>query len=463
MSYSNSVVASITQSTAAASTSNLNCSMFISDHAFFKERVRGYSSLAEVTADGIPTDSSLYKAFQKAFSVDNPCVPIYSGRREIDSILMTPTVENSTTYSVTVQAKEIATGDMSETYVTSFDSDVDATAEEICAGIAAATALPSAMPSSVATIVDNLDGTVTVTGGAGQQIIVTSVEGFSQEFTSTESAADCYAAITDENNSDYYFITAESRDLTFIKDLSAAVATSTGSYPKMYGTSSDALASLAPVEASAVAGDTLQAIQDEQYSRTFGIWTQNSEDTFNELATCVAAGGFQAGAVNWKFLQKTDTDAFYTAKGRKLSTAEMGYLGDRNASWVSTELGLTFLHGGKLANGNWIDQQIIADWTRVEMESRVLTTLVNANTSGEPITGTATKLDLIAGRIESVLTDGVELGLFSGYLPPVMPTTISFADQAARILDNISFTAYFAIKINFVLIDGNLTYSEEVQ
>ena len=54
------------------------------------------------------------------------------------------------------------------------------------------------------------------------------------------------------------------------------------------------------------------------------------------------------------------------------------------------------------------------------------------------------------------------IGLFSGYEELVMPTSISFSDQAARILDDVTFTAYFASKINWVIIDGNLTYNEEI-
>ena len=455
MAYSPSVTASITQSTAAATTSNINNAIFVSKHAFYPERVKGYSSLAEVTADGsVPTSSNLYKALQKAFSVTNPSVPIYTGRQLVDSINMTPIVKNSTTYSMVVQTLSGTT--YSDVYTISIESGVSATAEEICEAIAVkATAVITGGEATVTDNIGTVDGTITVSGAASQQLIVTKVVGFEQEFISTENGTDCFAGVIAENNEDYYFMTTESRDETFVTEFAAAVDAE--ATPKLFLVSTDEVGSLTDGSTT----DLLLKLKEAQFQRTAGFYTQNSEVSFNELAACVAAGGFQAGAVNWKFLQNTDTKAL-NGNGVALLSGEMGELLDRNASWVSKESGLTYLHGGKLANGNWIDQQIIADWTKIEMEARIQTLLVNMNAAGTPITGTSTKLDLIKNRITSVLTDGVGYGLFSSYASPTMPTTISFEDQAARILDNITFTAYFAAKINFVLIDGNLTYNEEV-
>lgn len=464
MAYSQTVLANITQSTASAGVSNLNNSIFISSHAFFKDRIKGYSSMSEVNSDeDVPKDSNLYKAMTQAFSAGTVAVPIYAGRREVDSIILTPDVKASTTYKFTIQSFDLTTGVYSDSYTVSIASAASTDADTIVADLVTEAGTTLAIPTAVATFTDNNDGTLTILKGASQQIIVTEVTELSQSFTSTEDAATCYAEITDENNSDYYFVTSESRDETFVKALAQAVETSTGSYPKIYLVASSATESLSPVADTYVTNDILQMLQDNEFSRSGGIWNDQADEIFPELATCVKAGGYTiAGKVNWKFLQKTSPVARNVIKGREVNSTEQGYIGDRNASWVATELTLTFLHGGKLANGNFIDLQIITDSTKLKMEARVLTALVNANNGGVPLTMTSGDLSIIKERCESVLNDGVNNKLFSGYEPIVMPTSISFEDQASRILQNVNFTAYFATKVNFAIIDGNLTYNEEV-
>lgn len=462
MAYTKSVTATITNSTSTAGVSNLTNSIFISAHAFFKERVKGYSTMAEVNSDSaIPTDSNLYLAMQQAFSNDTFAVPVYAGRREVDTVTLTPTVASSTAYTVTLQAYNTLDGTSTEEYVISFTSDSDATAVEIVAGLDAAITTAGVPTTEITTDITTSDILV-LAPAANRQIIVTGVSGCVQTFTSTEDAATCFSETTDENNEDYYFVTSESRDDTFVLELAQAVEATTGSYPKQFRVSCSSADSIVTKPNSAVTGDLLQLIQDPELSRSSGEWHDQSDTIFPELSACVKVGSYDAGTVNWKFIQGTAPEAQHPIKDRSLTTTEQGYILDRNASVVSKELGLTFMHGGKNADGAYTDLLQITDWTRLEMEARSLTAVINANNGGLPITMTSSDLEIIKDACQSVLTEGVDLKLFSGFDEIVMPTSISFADQAARILDNVSFTAYFAAKVNFVIIDGNLTYNEEI-
>lgn len=461
MPFQASVVANVRQSTASAGISNLNNSIFISEHAFFKDRIKGYSSMSEVNSDSaIPKDSNAYKALQQAFSAGTVAVPIYLGRREVDEVLLTPDAKDNTTYKFTLQVMDTEDGSLSEEFTVQSISATDESASDIASAIVTASSIIQASDALV-----SVDGNaVSIVASANRQLIVTGVEELSQTFVSTESATTCYAEITEENKEDYYFVTSESRDETFVKELAQAVETSTGSYPKQYCVASQSILSISPVTSIYVTGDILQMIQENEFTRTFGIWDNNADEIFPELATCVKAGGYTvAGKVNWKFLQNTAPVARHPVKGRILNTAEQGYIKDRNASWVGNELSLSFLHGGTTANGNYVDLQIITDWTKITMEARVLTALVNANNGGVPLTMRSSDLSIIKERCESVLSDGVNNKLFSGFTPIVMPTNISFEDQAGRLLKDVNFVAYFASKINFVIIDGNLTYNEEIQ
>lgn len=464
MPFQQAVTATVTRSTSSAGISNLNNSIFISANAFFKERVKGYSSMSEVNADGgVPKDSNLYKAMQQAFSVGTTAVPIYAGRREVDSILLTPDLKSTTTYKFTFKSFDQSTGIYSESYNVSTESGITADADQIISDLVLDASTTLGIPTSLATFVDNSDGTLTILAGASQQIIVTDVEELTQTFTSTEDATTCYAEITDENKEDYYFVTSESRDETFVKALASAVETSTGSYPKQYRVSTSSLKSITTLQDPAESGDLLGQLKSG-YTRTSTEWHQDSSTIFPELATCVKAGSYTTGKVNWKFLQNTAPVARHPILGRVLNTTEQGYIRDRNASWVGTELGLNFLHGGTNTTGTseFTDLVQITDWVKLTMEARVLTALINANNGGVPITMRSGDLAIIKERCESVLSDGVNYKLFSGFVPITMPTSISFEDQAARILKDVKFTAYFASKVNFAIIDGNLTYNEEI-
>jgi hypothetical protein len=397
---------------------------------------------------------------QQAFSVGTPAVPIYAGRREVDDVTLTPVVEDNKTYSVTVQVLDELTGIPSDVEIASFTAGVGTDADLIATGIdLAITALTIAVTST-----DNT-GTVTVAPDADNQLILTAVDGFTQSYTVTEDAATCFSEITDENNKDYYFVTSEERDQVFVLALAAAVEATNGSYPKQYRVSSSAIETLTAATDPATAGDLLAFIKQGEFTRTAGEWHERSTEIFPELACCVKAGSFPAGTINWKFLQNTATVARHPIKGRRLNTTEQGYIKDRNASWVGEELGLNFMHGGTNATGTseFTDLVQITDWTKLTMEARILTSLVNSNNGGNPLTMVSSKLSIIKERIESVLMDGVTSGVFAGFEPVIMPTTIRFEDQAARILDQVKFVAYFASKINFTIVDGTLTYKEEIQ
>ena len=82
MSYSQSIVANISLQTATQTQQGFGTPIFIAAHSLYAERVRGYSSLKEMTDDNFSTTDNAYIAAQQAFS-QSPAVPIVKiGRRE---------------------------------------------------------------------------------------------------------------------------------------------------------------------------------------------------------------------------------------------------------------------------------------------------------------------------------------------------------------------------------------------
>lgn len=460
MPYQDTVQSVTRLSTVVAEGANLNNSLFLAAHAYFKEYTKPYSSMEDVRNDvAIPSYSNTYKAFQQAFKQVGGAAPIYLGRIDIDDVTFTPIVQNSKQYKIVVTVYNTTTLADVETVTFDYTSDIDATALEIVTGLAADDVFTQAT-------VDITGDVFNITPAANHQIIVEeATENLLQSYTHSQSGGDAYAAVEDEANENFYFITSESRDLTFITELAAAVeSTENSDYKKQYRVSDNAIETLTVLTDPANANDLLGKLFDNEYTRVMGEWHDQSTEIFPELAACVKVGGYFAGTVNWKFLQNTAPAARHPVLGRLLNKAEQGYIRDRNASWVGKERRVSFMHGGTNAKGtsHWSDLVQIKDWVDDQIESRVLTALLNANNGGLPLTMTRSDLAIIKERVESVLIEGVERKLFASFDPVQIPDSISFADQAQRILKDVKYNAYFASKINFAIINGNLTYKEEL-
>ncbi|QXN60120.1 hypothetical protein KUA24_53 [Vibrio phage HNL01] len=461
MAYRPSVSSVTRMSTVAAQGADLTSSMFASTHAYFKTRSMPFYSMEDVNASGIPTYSNTYKALQQAFSQVGGTSPIYVGRREIDAVTFTPTVKDNDTYTIDFAVYDTTTGaDEGEWQI-----------QAVGGAPADATAIVTALKDAFDVLVGvNLDvtaaGTFTLTPQANKQVVIkSSTENLVQSFTVSENAATMYAAIEDEINENFYFVTSEERDLTFVLDLAAAVqATENSDYKKQYRVSSNAMDTLTVKTDPAAADDLLGQLFDKELTRVMGEWHDQSDEIFPELSACVKVGGYFAGSVNWKFLQGTAPSARHPVLGRLLNKAEQGYIRDRNASWVGQERKVSFMHGGTNAIGtsHWSDLVQIKDWVDDQIEVRVLTALLNANNAGRPLKMTKADLAIVKERVESVLIEGVERGLFQSFDPVQVPDTISFSDQSDRILRDVTYNAYFAAKINFAIIEGNLTYREEL-
>ncbi|HAS2539922.1 TPA: DUF3383 domain-containing protein [Vibrio cholerae] len=456
-------VQSITRlSTVAAAGANLNNSIFIAAHNYFRTATKPYYTMEDVNNDkAIPTYSNAYKALQQAFKQVGGASPIYLGRIDTDSVTFTPTVQNSKPYKI--KCKVFDKVDLSdvESFEMTFTSDTDANANEIVAGL-----ITSVAVSPTEVTFSSVGDVLKFTPSAGHQIIIEeATSNLVQSYEHSVTGAEAYAAVEDEANEDFYFVTSESRDLTFVKSLADAVeATENSDYKKQYRVASSALSTLTILTDPAAADDLLGKLYEAEYTRTMGEWHDQADNIFPELAACVKVGGYFAGAVNWKFLQNTAPAARHPDLGRLLNKTEQGYIADRNASWVGKERRVSFMHGGTNAIGtsHWSDLVQIKDWVDDQIEVRVLTALLNANNGGLPLTMTRADLAIVKERVESVLIEGVERKLFASFDPVKVPDSISFSDQAARILKDVTYNAYFASKINFAIINGNLTYKEEL-
>lgn len=466
MAYQDTVQSRVRQAVTSSKAANLANALIIDANASFQERIINFSSMTEVNAHvGIAKDSPLYSGLAHAFSQPNGKTPIYVGRREVDDVTLTPTLANSTTYSFRVISHATDTNTESGRWDVTFTSDTDATVVEITAGLQAAIGALTILATDLVSTDNGTD--ISLVPAANRQLILEEVEELVQSFTITETAADCYTAITDVDSESFYGVTTTQRDLTFVLDLARQIAaTNTGNHPKLFRVSDNAIQSLSAQTDPSHGSDLIGALEDLELPRVSTEWHDQSNTLFPELATFVYQGGFFPGTQSFKFMGNNTTPAArHPVLGRKLNTSEVGFILDRNSSVTFQERGNTFYHGGSLSSSStdWIDNQIITDWINDTSEVRVLDALLNKANGGLPLTFVQSDLNIIKERVESVLFEAVDRKMLSGFTPVSIPSTISFTDQANRILNDVTWEGWFAGKIHFVNIGGVLTYKEAVQ
>lgn len=471
MPYTPSVQTNVQNAVTTGSVADLGRSMFIDTNTYHQARVTSYSSMTAVNADdAVPKNSDLYRALQNAFpNAGSRSIPIYVGRRQATDTIFTPSVADNTTYKFDVQVIDTTTQAISlvKTEIT-FTSGSSATATDIVNGLD--TAITTAAIPVTDLITSTTGDVLTLTAAANRQVVITgATENLPQTFDSVETAAETLAAIQSENKEDWYYVTTSVRTVSWVLDMCDAIeATESSDFPKVFRTSSAAPETLIAQTDPSNAADLLGLMEDKGYGNCFGEWHDQSASIFPELASCVYYGSFFPGTQTWKFMNNcSNPDARHPVLGRLLTDAEFGFIVDRNAAVRGKEMGVSVYISGKdgdvsKGSGSWMDNLTISHWIRLNQKLRVFNALVNKANAGAPLTFKVGDRLVIKERAESVLSEAVERNMLSGFDPVVVPSTISFTDQATRTLKDITYTGYFAGKIHFVVIDGVLTYKEEV-
>lgn len=457
MPYQPTVQSRIQLATTSSTSANLGATVFVTEHAYFFERLRGYSSFEEVQQDpAIPSTSDAYAAMQLGFTQPGCVTPLYIGRREVDLTTLSFTAANNTEYTFKIRVLQESTYDITE-YTITFTSDSDATVEEIKTGVDAD--LTTKVTSGI--VVGGDLTTITITPDTGYQVAFESVSNeISMAFTTTETAADLYAALIEENASDWYFLTTNDHTETFVLAMAATVEASENSdYPKQYHLSLADTNILTPLTDPPV--DIPAKLLDFGYVRTVWQWHQDADTLFPEVANTCYNGQFQAGSTTWKFMVnlKGVNPVRDPLTGKLLTTARQGYIADRNGNWQGIERDIRFAHGGKTVGGEWIDTIRGKDWLNDQIEKRLLDLLLNQ--VGSKLSFVEADYLKIEGVINKILQEAVGFKFLSGYIPASAPRDISFGDQAARILRNVNWTGYLAGAIHFIVVNGVLTYNTE--
>lgn len=441
---------SISRDSKAVQQAAFDVMLFLGRNKFWGERYRAFSSLSEMTAAGVPSNSAEYYAARDYFSPDGAPTVIAIGRKDPSKVVLSFDVANDTTYTVYVGDGETATQEAS------FTSDADATGAEIAAGLELA--IDTLAVASISTTV--VGETVEITEVASTTAIVNQwSSNIDVTYTDTETFSEAFTAVSNENDT-WYAVSTYSHSQSDIE----AVAAYAQTVKKLYGYSTGNTVDITSATTN-VAGQ----LQLSGYTRTEGVRIVDAGTDTDPASTdvvypeCTWFGRMLTkapGSATWKFKELTGIQP------DPLTTTEANYAIAKNLNTYETIGGQAITREGVVASGEYIDVIRGIDWLESRMEERIYARLVNL----DKIPFTQAGINSVAAEVEAQLIEAQDAGFLAadfvddkgnvvkGYtitIPKI--ASISQADKVARSLTGISFIGKLASAVHTVAIEGTVT------
>ena len=405
----------IDDQTTAIQAAGFGLPMFLGLGRGFTTRYKEYGSLSEVAVD-FQTASNEYKFATAAFGQDISVEKIAIGRQDATLTTITPTVQNSATYTVKIN-------DVTYTYA----SDSTATAAEIVTGL---------------TGFINADSTCPVTASGSSTLILTQkVAGTAYTcllsdnlvpvYTTVESLTAALNAVQLESN-DFYGVTCYSHVKADVLEVAAWVE----SNYKLGGTSSNDV-NIINTTAASDTSTVAYALKAAGYKRTFLLYSADAAK-YPEAAWMGGEFARDAGEATWMFKQLNGiTVDNLTASQRSNALA-------KNCNIYVPRSGVNMTENGKTSGGKWIDVVRDEDWLKNEVQVEVYSAFINS----PKIAQTDKDSAIIEARLRGVISRAVDNKVLADdpaptiFIPKVK--NISANNKANRYLPDIKITGRLA-------------------
>lgn len=391
----------ITDQTTAIATASFAIPLVLATFTNFADRARSYASITEVGADFATTDKA-YVMASKLFGQSGVigAIPpsIVIGRRQVDSVTFTPTVADSTAYTVTLND-----------VVYTFTSGVGATATSIVTGLKAAIGSPTGITVTGTT---TLILTTTVLGTAWSVTASTNLVGVN---TATETWPDALLAV-DADNDIWYALTAETQVVAEQEALSDTIQ----AMDKIYGLSS--ADTVAPTTGITDIGYKLNA---KSASRTFGVYSGTAATEYPEAAWIGSQLAVTPGANDWDFKRANGVTRSI------LSSTQVVNLREKSWNFYRRKGGVDVFQDGNMFDTKPIDVQIGKDWLKARLQEGIYFRIINSL----KIPMTDPGLLIVENEIRAVCSLAESNGLIdSGWTistPPVLSIPATLRAQRA--------------------------------
>jgi hypothetical protein len=414
----------ISRETTPIATASFQVPLILATFTNFSERARTYTDFDAIAAD-FDAGDAVYTIAQRIFGQSGARVPsVVVGRRQVDSVTITPVVANNQTYTVTINGVPH-----------SYTSDASATATEIIDGLEAAIGTVEGI-----TVTDNTGSLTVGVTNAGDAWSVSSSSNLSvAQAESAEDWVDALDAVTAANNT-WYALVAETHVQADVQALAAAIQTRR----KIYGTSTQNPA--VPTSATNDIGSFLDA---GSYGRTFVVYLPTADTEYPEAAWIGSQLAYTPGSNTWNFKR----GALVTVSN--LTDSQRVFLRSKNVNMFTEVAGVNIFQDGVMGDGLFIDEQIIVDWIYARMQEQIIFRLVN--TLKVPFTDAG--LLIIENEIRSVMSQGQANGAFDTGWTVTTPSVASIPQnlRAQRTAGTFLFRARLAGAVHKVLVEGYLT------
>lgn len=414
----------ITRESTAVATASFQIPLVLATFTNFSERTRTYTDIDAVN-DDFPSTSNVSKIATKLLGQSSVgAVPpsIVVGRRQVDSVTFTPTVADSSAYTVTLNGTPYL-----------FTSGVGATATTIVTGLKAAIGSPAGITVTGTT---TLILTATVLGTPWSVTTSSNLVGVN---TVTETWVAALEAVEQENNT-WYGIVSETHVSADVEALSDAI----NARRKLFGTSTaDTVAPTTGIT------DIAYKLSAKTADRTFGIYLPTADTEFPEAAWMGAQLPYTPGSNDWDFKRAVGVTV------SRLTDTQRVNLRNKNANMYTTVAGVNIFQDGDTFGGSPIDEIVGIDWLYARLQEGVYFRLINS--LKVPMTNPG--LAIIENEIRSVLSQAEANGLidrgWSVSTPDV--STIPANLRAQRTAGVFVFRARLAGSIRRVQINGFLS------
>lgn len=436
MPLSTHVSITITEDSVGADRAGFGVGLLLSYNASsWTERVRTYSSLAEVAVDFPVTTGPEYLAAQSYFSQSPRPETLKIGRGALPATLrytFTPVVANTRVYKLYLK------GDGVTATTASYTSDASATAAEIVTGLT--TAVNAAVGKNF-----TATGTTTlvITGDAAGEWFSVEVDDVAAWTTTAPDHADPgvatdLAAISVEDDTWYLLLTNYNS-----KAYVGAAAAYIEAQKKLYAYDSPDVS--CPTVAIGSADDIGEDLFDLGYDRTFGTWKRNPAGMHSAgwAGSCLP---LDPGSETWAYKELAGVAA------DSLTSTHRTNLDARNMNYYYTVAGVDITWQGKAHSGEYIDVTRGLDWLESEMQTDVFEVLVGNTKVPYTDAGVAMIEAAVRGTLKRAATAGVIDSDFTVTVPKV--ADVSAANKTARNLPDVKWTATLAGAIHKVTITG---------
>ena len=337
----------LTRESTAVATASFQIPLILATFTNFSERTRTYTSFKGVAEDFDDGDK-VYKMANQLFGQSTVgAVPpsIVVGRRQVDSVVFTPTVADNTIYKVTLNGVAY-----------SFTSGVATTATLIVTGLKAAIGTPVGITvggTTTLTLAPTAPGTPWSVVGSANLVAVG---------TSTETYTDALDAVI-ESNDTWYLLTADTQDKVIQEALSDRIAAER----RIYGlSSSDAVAPTAGIT------DIGAKLSAKSAGRTFGVYLPTATTEYPE---CVWAGSqlaYTPGSNDWDFKRGVG------ATVSKLNATALTNLKAKSLNHYIRKGGVNVFMDGNMFDKTPTDQVLVEDWLYARLQEAVYFRLINS-------------------------------------------------------------------------------------